>query len=63
MKTRRAARVVLGIVLAEFAFEPVAAQQMYVYPTQNQSPGQQNRDRYECHTWSVQQTGVDPTNP
>jgi hypothetical protein len=44
-------------------FSPAAAQQMYIYPTQNQSPDQQSRDRYECHIWAVQQTGVDPTNP
>jgi hypothetical protein len=32
-----------------------------VYPAQGQSPEQLERDRYECHTWAVQQTGVDPS--
>ena len=37
------------------------AQETFIYPTKGQSPEQQNRDRYECHTWAVQQTGFDPT--
>ncbi len=63
MTTRHAVRAILGIALAGLVFAPAVAQQMYIYPTQNQSPDQQNRDRYECHIWAVQQTGVDPTNP
>ena len=63
MMTRHAVRAVLGIALAGLVFAPAMAQQMYIYPTQNQSPDQQNRDRYECHIWAVQQTGFDPTNP
>jgi hypothetical protein len=51
----------LPVVLVGLALAPAAAQQMYVYPSQDQSPDQQNRDQYECHSWSVQQTGVDPT--
>ena len=34
---------------------------MYVYPAKGQSPEQQNKDQYECHTWAVQQTGFDPS--
>jgi len=34
---------------------------VFVYPAQGQSPQQADRDRYECHTWAVQQTGVDPS--
>jgi YMGG-like Gly-zipper len=34
---------------------------LYIYPNKGQSAEQQSRDRYECHTWAVQQTGVDPT--
>ena len=40
----------------------VAAQnQLYVYPLKKQSSEQQDRDRYECHRWAVQQTGFDPS--
>ncbi len=63
MMTGHAVRAMLGIALAGLVFAPAVAQQMYIYPTQNQSPDQQNRDRYECHNWAVQQTGFDPTNP
>jgi hypothetical protein len=34
---------------------------VFVYPAHGQSPEQTERDRYECHTWAVQQTGVDPS--
>jgi hypothetical protein len=43
------------------ASPPAAGQQLYIYPNQGQSAEKQSRDRYECHTWAVQQTGVDPT--
>jgi hypothetical protein len=36
---------------------------VYVYPAQGQSPEQTDRDKYECHMWAVQQTGVDPSRP
>lgn len=34
---------------------------VFVYPAHGQSPEQTERDRYECHMWAVQQTGVDPS--
>ncbi len=34
---------------------------VFVYPAKGQSPDQLERDRYECHVWAVQQTGVDPS--
>jgi hypothetical protein len=36
-------------------------QRVFVYPAKGQSPEQTERDRYECHVWAVQQTGVDPS--
>ncbi len=36
-------------------------QRVFVYPANGQSPDQTERDRYECHVWAVQQTGVDPS--
>jgi len=36
-------------------------QRVFVYPAKGQSAEQQDRDRYECHVWAVQQTGVDPS--
>lgn len=40
-----------------------AAQELYVYPQKGQSADQQDRDRNDCRTWAVQQTGFDPTRP
>lgn len=36
--------------------------QVYFYPAAGQSSAQQDRDRYECHVWAVNQTGFDPGN-
>lgn len=39
---------------------------VYFYPThdhQNVSAEQQSRDKYECNTWAVQQSGFDPSLP
>jgi Glycine-zipper domain len=45
-------------------FSPAAEAQnsaLYIYPLKKQSTEQQNKDRYECHSWAVQQTGFDPS--
>lgn len=36
---------------------------VFVYPLQGQSADLQDRDRYECHNWAVEQTGFDPSAP
>jgi uncharacterized protein YcfJ len=40
-----------------------AANDIFIYPTKGQNQQQQDKDRYECHTWAVQQTGFDPSRP
>ena len=40
---------------------PVSAQDMFIYPAKGQTQAQQDKDRYECHSWAVQQTGFDPS--
>lgn len=35
--------------------------QLFVYPKQDQNEEQQAADRYQCYSWSVEQTGFDPT--
>jgi hypothetical protein len=42
---------------------PPPSTQVLFYPNAGQSPEQQDRDRYECYRWSVQQTGFDPAAP
>src|SRR5947208_71871 len=51
------------ILSLSFVLSVVAAaqSQLYVYPLKKQSSEQQDRDRYECHRWAVQQTGNDPS--
>jgi hypothetical protein len=56
--------VLLGIALvlaACLGVGPVLGADLYIYPNKGQGPEQQSRDRYDCHTWALQQTGVDPT--
>lgn len=36
---------------------------VYFYPAQGQSSEQQDRDKFECYHWSVQQSGFDPSSP
>lgn len=43
------------------AVAPPPPPRVFVYPARGQSPEQLERDRYECHVWAVQQTGVDPS--
>ena len=45
---------------AEAPVESVPPQRVYFYPQRDQSPEQQDRDRYECYNWAVRQTGFDP---
>jgi hypothetical protein len=34
---------------------------LFVYPNNGQDPDLQARDKYECHSWALSQTGFDPT--
>ncbi len=43
------------------AAPPVSLTRVYFYPQQGQSEAQQDRDRYECHNWSVRTTRFDPS--
>ena len=51
----------LAIVAALGLAATVKAQDLFIYPAKGQSQEQQDKDRYECHSWAVQQTGFDPT--
>jgi len=66
---RLAAPVAVTVLLAACVAPPPRAvrvpapppQRVFVYPANGQSAEQTDRDRYECHVWAVQQTGVDPS--
>ena len=61
------------LVLGAFAgciYEPVQQVRVgppdttvYFHPTHGQPREQQDRDKYECHLWAVQQSGFDPSSP
>lgn len=55
--------ILLSAIVLAVATPPAAAQDLMIYPKQGQTPDQQSKDRYECHTWAVQQSGFDPSNP
>lgn len=61
--TKRVIFVVFALLGTALLAGPALAQDVLIYPAKGQSPEQQNRDRYECHSWAVQQTGFDPTKP
>jgi len=41
----------------------VLAQDLFVYPKNDQNAEQQQKDEGECYVWAKNQTGFDPTNP
>jgi YMGG-like Gly-zipper len=61
MRTMTTYPSLLILSLTSLLFVGTALGQPFIYPSQGQSPEQQQRDRYECHTWAVQQTGFDPS--
>src|SRR5688572_25580645 len=64
MRRTRVARCTTLALIAMAAWVGLAhAQNVFVYPQKGQSPQQQQRDRFECHQWAVQQSGFDPTAP
>ncbi len=66
MTSRRSIGIGLAVavILGGVASAPAGAQNaVYAYPMAGQTPEQQQRDQYECHGWSVQQTGYDPNRP
>ena len=54
-------RSTLPRLMAVALIWPVAATaRVYVYPKQDQSAQQQQKDEGECHSWAVNQTGYNP---
>jgi hypothetical protein len=47
----------------EIVEQSAIPEQLFIYPKEGQSEEQQATDRYECHRWSVTQTGFDPSQP
>jgi hypothetical protein len=61
MKTRtRQLKNLLPLLIAALPLS-AHAQDPIVYPAKGQSSQQMAQDRFECHTWAVQQSGFDPS--
>jgi hypothetical protein len=45
------------------AEEDITGDRLFIYPSKGQSQAQQDKDRYECHQWAIEQTDYDPTQP
>jgi hypothetical protein len=56
-------QVALAGSLLSFAATAGAQTDMFIYPAKGQNQEQQDKDRYECHSWAVKQTGFDPSMP
>jgi hypothetical protein len=49
------------IAMACVMFAPsLWAQDVYIYPAKNQTPDQQEKDKYDCYQFGKSQTGFDP---
>ena len=56
--------LILMVAFFGFACAPFAdAQQLFAFPKKGQSQNQQNKDRFECHSFASQQSGFDPSAP
>jgi len=39
-----------------------SAEDLFIYPTKNQTEKQQEQDKWECRAWATKQTGFDPVD-
>jgi hypothetical protein len=46
---------------ADEAIKQVTSDRLIVYPPEGLTEEQQAKDRYECHRWAVEESGIDPT--
>jgi hypothetical protein len=61
--TKRTDRMVLITGLALWLGAGTGYAEVFVAPKQGQSQEQFQKDQFECHNWSQQQTGVNPSQP
>jgi hypothetical protein len=50
-----------GAAAPPYAGQNAGSADVYVYPRNGQNDQQTSTDRYQCHSWAVNQTGFDPT--
>ena len=52
--------LVLALIFIFLSTPAAAVGDLYVYPAQGQTDQQLKQDRFDCHQWSVNETGFDP---
>lgn len=52
-----------GMIILALSASAALAQELIVFPARGQSQEQMERDKYDCYTWSKQETGFDPMQP
>ncbi|MEN8167059.1 MAG: glycine zipper family protein [Pseudomonadota bacterium] len=60
---KNSSKLILALMSVSLFAGPSQASDFFIYPTKGQNKDQQSKDEYECHSWSVGQTGFDPTKP
>ena len=50
----------IALAAAEYAYAVIDLAALDVAPQRGQSAEQARRDRYECHNWAIEQTGIVP---
>ena len=60
-RTRVAFALLMVVGYGSVSNIAAAQSQVFAYPSVGQSEEQQSRDRFECHQWSVSQTGFNPS--
>jgi hypothetical protein len=63
VRQRSAFGLVALLVLLGVGVASAQSGDMFIYPSKGQDQAQQDKDRYECHSLAVQQTGFDPSMP
>jgi len=56
-------RIPLALAAWILVLGSASAQEVIVYPAQDQSADQMEKDKYECYQWAKGQTGFDPMAP
>ena len=60
IRHRPAGAILATILVLGLTLDGAVAQNIIAYPARGQGPQQQERDRYDCYNWAVQQTGYNP---
>ena len=56
----RTVLVVVALLVVLATSGRVMSADLFVFPSEGQSADQLNQDKFECHEWAKQQTGIDP---